>query len=138
MIQVEVTCPGIPFVNSNRRENKFVKARHAAAWRAAGMAEWLSAGHQWVQWDAATAVAELWYPTSARHDPGNDYVTVKAVIDGIQDAGRRHPFLPDDDWRHLTGPDLRYGGVRLHTPTVLLTFHEADPITTPHLKWSKP
>lgn len=53
----------------------------------------------------AQAVAVVEMPTSRRSDPGNAAPTVKAVIDGLVDAG----VLPDDDRDHLIGPDYRPG-----------------------------
>lgn len=43
--------------------------------------------------------------TRARTDPANAYPTIKAVVDGLVDAG----VLPDDDAAHLDGPDMRLG-----------------------------
>lgn len=53
----------------------------------------------------AQAVAVIEMPTSRRSDPGNAAPTVKAIIDGLVDAG----VLPDDDRDHLIGPDYRPG-----------------------------
>lgn len=48
---------------------------------------------------------EMWltFPDHRRRDVGNLAPTAKALVDGLVDAG----LLPDDDWRHLVGPDLR-------------------------------
>lgn len=43
------------------------------------------------------------WPDKRRRDVANLSPTIKALIDGIVDAG----LLPDDDDRHLVGPDLR-------------------------------
>ena len=51
--------------------------------------------------------------TRARTDPANAYPTVKAVIDGLVDAG----VLPDDDAAHLDGPDMRLGDPDPRLPT---------------------
>lgn len=51
--------------------------------------------------------------TRARTDPANAYPTIKAVVDGLVDAG----ILPDDDAAHLDGPDMRLGDPIPHLPT---------------------
>lgn len=38
-------------------------------------------------------------------DPGNLSPTSKAFLDGMTDAG----MVPDDSYRHVVGPDHRYG-----------------------------
>lgn len=42
-------------------------------------------------------------PDHRRRDPHNWTPTAKAMIDGLV----RARLLPDDDWRHVTGPDMR-------------------------------
>ncbi len=39
------------------------------------------------------------------HDPSNYAPTAKAAVDGLVRAG----LLPDDNWKHLIGPDMRRG-----------------------------
>ena len=46
-------------------------------------------------------------------DPANAYPAVKALIDGLVDAG----VLPDDDAAHLDGPDMRLGDPDPRLPT---------------------
>lgn len=48
-------------------------------------------------------VAHIGFPDKRRRDLHNYYPTLKAVIDGVVDAGA----LIDDDHKHLIGPDLR-------------------------------
>lgn len=43
--------------------------------------------------------------TNGRYDPENGAPTVKAIIDGFTKAG----FWPDDDYKHVVGPDYRAG-----------------------------
>ena len=52
-------------------------------------------------------VAYVWKPKAGRYDPNNLGVTAKAILDGIVDAG----WLPDDDFLHVHGPDMRHGGI---------------------------
>lgn len=53
-----------------------------------------------LQW----AQVDVWFalPSGRRRDVGNLYPTVKAVMDGLVDAG----LLPDDDDTHLSGPHM--------------------------------
>lgn len=59
--------------------------------------------------------AHIGYPTNGRADPANAAPTVKALIDGLVDAG----VFIDDDHTHLIGPDYRRDTVKaprgLHT-----------------------
>jgi len=50
----------------------------------------------------------FYLPTDARRrDPANWAPSAKAAVDGLVDAG----VLPDDDDKHLTGPDMRLGAL---------------------------
>lgn len=60
-------------------------------------------------------------PGGGRWDPGNWYPTAKAILDGMVQAG----LLPDDDHKHLTGPDMRHGGVSRDNPGLRIVI-EAD------------
>ena len=53
--------------------------------------------------ERARLVVEIAFPDRRRRDPHNYMATVKPIIDGLADAG----ILPDDDAKHLLGPDLR-------------------------------
>lgn len=48
-------------------------------------------------------VAHIGYPTRRKADPANASPTVKALIDGLTDAG----VWPDDSSEYLIGPDFR-------------------------------
>ena len=50
--------------------------------------------------------------TNGRMDPANAYPTVKAAIDGLTDYG----VWPDDDDKHLDGPDMRRGAPATDLP----------------------
>ncbi|KHS52577.1 hypothetical protein [Brevibacterium linens] len=50
-------------------------------------------------------IAEIGFRTGGRADPGNASLAVKACLDGLTDAGA----WPDDDSRHVLGPDYRRG-----------------------------
>ena len=68
--------------------------------------------------------AVIGYPRAGTADPGNAAPTVKAILDGLTDAG----VWPDDDSRHVIGPLYRRGpntGVRgLHRVRLVLTAQE--------------
>ena len=51
----------------------------------------------------ARLVAWVRFPDGRRRDLHNYMPTLKALVDGLVDAG----LLPDDDARHLQGPDMR-------------------------------
>ena len=53
--------------------------------------------------ERARLVVEIAFPDRRRRDPHNFMATVKPIVDGLVDAG----VLPDDDAKHLLGPDLR-------------------------------
>lgn len=52
--------------------------------------------------------AHIGYPTNGKADPANAAPTVKALIDGLVDAG----VFVDDDHTHLIGPDYRRDTVK--------------------------
>ena len=51
----------------------------------------------------ALLTVEIAFPDRKRRDPHNWMATVKPIVDGLVKAG----VLPDDDAKHLLGPDLR-------------------------------
>jgi crossover junction endodeoxyribonuclease RusA len=65
-----------------------------------------------IRYDRAHLTVHVGWPTRHRRDVANISPTIKALIDGIVDAG----LLPDDDDTHLIGPDLRpyFAGVKGH------------------------
>ena len=50
--------------------------------------------------------AHVYKPRAGRYDAGNLYPTIKAILDGVVDAG----LLVDDSNDYVIGPDLRHGG----------------------------
>jgi crossover junction endodeoxyribonuclease RusA len=55
--------------------------------------------------DIAHIAAFIGYPRNGRADPANAAPTVKALIDGLVDAG----VFPDDDSTHVIGPTYLRG-----------------------------
>jgi crossover junction endodeoxyribonuclease RusA len=92
------------WLNSNDRRFRFNKSRLTAAWR--------KLGHDSVPPTSLPfggrvhVVASFWKPTRQHYDPNNLWPTVKAICDGITDAG----LWADDDHEHVEGPDMRHGG----------------------------
>ena len=58
------------------------------------------------RFDRAHVVVTVTWPDRRRRDVLNIAPTVKALIDGMTDAG----CWPDDDDAHLVGPDFRVSG----------------------------
>lgn len=72
----------------------------------------------------AHVAAFIGYPRGGRVDPSNAAPTVKALIDGMTDAG----VWPDDDHIHVIGPtylrDKASGQAGVHTVRLVLTPQE--------------
>jgi hypothetical protein len=80
-------------------------AKLTAAWREAGRASaGLVDGGPYA--GPVHIFAHVYKPRGGRYDPNNLWPTVKAVVDGLVEAG----FLVDDDHLHVIGPDMRHGG----------------------------
>jgi hypothetical protein len=54
---------------------------------------------------AVHIIARCHATDARRRDVGNLYPSAKALVDGLVDYG----LIPDDDDRHLIGPDMRRG-----------------------------
>lgn len=97
-------------ININDRDHWAVKARkskqlrqlghhHAMENTNKGMLKWFAPDER-----VHVTVTFIW-PDYRRRDVHNWMPTVKAIIDGIVDAG----LLKDDSDKYLSGPDLRIG-----------------------------
>lgn len=95
-----VTLP-IPFelISANKRMHWAVKAPKVREWRGAGY----QLGRSFSRRQRAHVLVEFDWPDKRRRDPANFHPTIKALIDGMIDAG----LLPDDNDRYLDGPDAR-------------------------------
>lgn len=68
----------------------------------------------------ATITGHIYKPHKRRYDPHNLFPTMKAIVDGIVDAG----VLEDDDHTHLTVA-LTHGGIdRSQPPHLIITITE--------------
>lgn len=104
------------WINSNDRIFWMERNRRTQAWRA--HAKERAQTMQMPAIGCAHVICELVFSDRRRRDPANWAPTAKAVVDGLVDAG----VFPDDDYKHVTGPDMRIGepsvainhGLRLH------------------------
>lgn len=107
-LQLRITVnPGDVLPTANGREHWRRKAALTRHWRALAMVlarRELNTG-RWQRLDRAHITITLDWPDQRRRDPANWSPLAKAIVDGLVDAG----VLPDDDHRHVTGPDLRRG-----------------------------
>lgn len=110
--EITVHIPDNEWMSQNSRTVWQVKARKTKAVKARA----IMLGRSWMNEQPkqaarlrnakrvhVTAIAHM--KTNGRYDPENTAPMVKAIIDGFTKAG----FWPDDDYRHLTGPDYRAG-----------------------------
>lgn len=106
-----------PIVLTIPRPDEWVSVNHRLHWRELRRRNrtWREAGIVWARKEKlrglppSRVVAELMMTARrrARIDPANYQDTVKAVIDGLVDAG----VWPDDSSAWVTGPDMRLGAV---------------------------
>ena len=107
-------------LSSNARLHWARKARATAHLRTRAAMAYRLAGSP--QMTAARCVVTIAYPVKRARGVHNLMATAKPIVDGFT-----HPFpgvrglLPDDDDGHLTGPDLRHGGI-ITTGRYTLTF----------------
>ncbi len=107
---------GLRWINANQRLFWMERSRRTRQWRELTHAR--AVAEQLPRFTQAHIMAELLFADSRRRDPANWAPTAKACVDGLVDAG----VFPDDDFAHVTGPDMRIGkkvvganvGLRLH------------------------
>lgn len=110
------------WINSNDRLFWMERSRRTRAWRdlAREQATTLFVPHL----PAGYVVCELVFADRRRRDPANWAPTAKACIDGLVDAG----VFPDDDYKHVTGPDMRIADPSIATNTgVRLLIYPREP-----------
>jgi len=106
-----------PMLNANDRDHWRVLSPIRKAWRDLGHAHGQAAGLAAHGWQRVRIDADIHRPIASRSDAGNWYPTVKAVIDGLVDAG----LIPDDNDDHLDGPFLRRGAKGPYAVTITIT-----------------
>jgi hypothetical protein len=103
-------------LTANQRQHWAPKARTTADLRQLGHIHAVNSSQSWIAGQPLMPRAHLTvrvgWPDKRRRDVANISPTIKALIDGIVDAG----LLLDDDDTHLIGPDLRpyVAGMRGH------------------------
>lgn len=99
-----IPVPPGEWISANGRLHWAARARRTRRLR--GRACWLARHHRLAPAGVqARVIATITYPRPGRADPANSAPTVKAIVDGLTDAG----VWPDDDSRHVIGPDYRRG-----------------------------
>lgn len=98
MSTLTLTIPKQLWLSANHRLHWAERARRTKSLRQMG---YLTACAEKVPPMGLTAVtAFIAYPRNGKADPANSAPTVKALIDGMADAG----VWPDDDSTHVLGP----------------------------------
>lgn len=94
--------PGSPryLLSANRRPHWSIRYEVQQYWRGLGRLMFKRAP----RYQRARVTVTFRFPNKRRRDVANLYpYVVKPLIDGMVDAG----VLPDDDDKHLVGPDMR-------------------------------
>lgn len=102
------------WLNANQRHHWTKRRDLTRYWRLAANAEARREGIRGL--DRAHVVVTYHRADRRTFDPANLAPTSKAIVDGLVDAG----VWPDDNYRHVIGPDERYGepGVRRIVVTI--------------------
>lgn len=93
---------GLSLLNSNQRIHFHRAAKITRAIRCAAWAEACKLG---LRAERIHVLGIICPSSQRRADPANWYPSFKAAIDGLVDAG----MIPDDNHKHLEGPDMRRG-----------------------------
>ena len=96
-----VDVPATEVLTSNQRLHWGERARRTRALRWRATLAYRQAGKP--RLEVAHCVATLTYRDQRRRDDHNIMPTLKACVDGVVAAG----LLPDDNHKHLVGPDIR-------------------------------
>lgn len=102
--QLAFTFSAEQLLTSNQRPSWQVRARKTRYLR--GLACDLARARRVPAMRRAQITAWVAWPDRRRRDVHNLMPTLKALVDGLVDAG----VLPDDSDRHLVGPDPRASG----------------------------
>lgn len=101
--RVEILLGQMSWINANQRLFWRVRSARTKQWREAAKQRAIDMHLPHMR--AAYILAELRFSTNQRRDPANWAPTAKACVDGLVDAG----VFDDDNYRHVTGPDMRIG-----------------------------
>lgn len=109
------------WMNLNDRTHYRPKAAMTKLWRTAAYDAAVAANIPTLA--RATITGYIYKNRAGRYDPHNLFPTLKAVIDGIVDAG----VLEDDDHTHLRAA-IEHGGIdRTMPPHIVITIREDTP-----------
>lgn len=115
---LEFTIPDALWISANDRHHWADKARRTKQLRHMGWA--VARAAQLGQLGTTHVAAFIGYPRNGRADPANAAPSIKALIDGITDAG----VWPDDDSTYVIGPTPLRGPKSppgIHTVRLVLT-----------------
>lgn len=93
-------------LSANDRLNRGQAAKKVAFIR--GQAMLLARAGRAPRFERAEVKVIVRFPDGRRRDPNNYHATTKPLIDGFVDAG----VFPDDDAKHVLGPDIRKSSKR--------------------------
>lgn len=97
------TIPATWWLSANDRMHWAPKAKRTTYLRDLGCL--VAIGQRVPEYDVAHVAAFIGYTRNGKADPANASPTVKALIDGMVDAG----VWPDDDSTHVIGPTYLRG-----------------------------
>lgn len=100
MTTLTFTIPADLWLSANQRLHWAPKAKRTKALRSIGWGIALNGGEQIDHLGPTHVAAFIGYPRNGKADPANAAPTIKALIDGMVDAG----VWPDDDSTHVIGP----------------------------------
>jgi hypothetical protein len=105
--QFTVTIPdGVGWMNWNDRTDR--RAKTSVRQHYVDVGHKLALAHlprRTNQLDRVRIICVCRFKDLIERDPPNFGATSKAVVDGMVKSG----FIPDDNWRHVVGPDMRFG-----------------------------
>jgi len=101
MSELIVAVDQSQWMSSNDREHRQVVRRKTAEVRE--MAGWVAKAARLPRFEAVHVCAFIQYPTARKADPPNAWPTVKAILDGLTDAG----VWDDDDSTHVVATEFR-------------------------------
>lgn len=119
-MSLTIDIPPQEWMSANDRMHWAQKAKRTKALRS--RAAWLARQARLETDTPVLVVASIGYPRGGKADPGNAAPTVKAILDGLTDAG----VWPDDDSDHVIGPHYTRGPKvdQKGYHAVTLTFHK--------------
>lgn len=123
MNTITFTIPANLWLSANDRRHWADKAKRTRDLRSLGYAGSVfntSPGYDVFPFGTTHVAAFIGYPRNGKADPANAAPTVKALIDGMVDAG----VWPDDDSTYVIGPtylrDKASGQAGVHTVRLVL------------------